>query len=157
MTSSAKGLSDFVAEATEILETLNRDLSILDQRRGERLDPGLVNGIFRSSHSLKGLAAMFGEQRIAQLAHHTEDLLDRLRLGRLDLTNLVVDALLESFDAFQVVLRETERRSTGSIWTLRCAACSPNTRNTGYSRIFGRGWRYGRSAPYSPSPTSIRG
>ncbi|HYR56045.1 MAG TPA: Hpt domain-containing protein, partial [Myxococcaceae bacterium] len=110
MTSSAKGLSDFVAEATEILETLNRDLSILDQRRGERLDPGLVNGIFRSSHSLKGLAAMFGEQRIAQLAHHTEDLLDRLRLGRLDLTNLVVDALLESFDAFQVVLRETERR-----------------------------------------------
>jgi two-component system chemotaxis sensor kinase CheA len=122
VTSSAKGLSDFVAEATEILDALNRDLSILDQRRGERLDPGLVNGIFRSSHSLKGLAAMFGEHRIAQLAHHTEDLLDRLRLGRLDLTNPVVDALLESFDAFQVVLGETERQEHSPDATERAQA-----------------------------------
>jgi len=122
VTSSPKGLSDFVAEATEILDALNRDLSILDQRRGEPLDPGLVNGIFRSSHSLKGLAAMFGEQRIAQLAHHTEDLLDRLRLGRLDLTDPVVDALLESFDAFQVVLRETERQEHSPDATQRAQA-----------------------------------
>jgi two-component system chemotaxis sensor kinase CheA len=122
VTSSAKGLSDFVAEATEILDTLNRDLSVLDQRRGERLDPGLVNGIFRSAHSLKGLAAMFGEQRIAQLAHHTEDLLDRLRLGRLDLTDPVVDALLESCDAFQLVLGETERGEHSQDATQRAQA-----------------------------------
>ena len=124
MTTSTKGLSDFVAEATEILDALSRDLAILDRRRGERLEPDLVNGIFRSAHSLKGLAAMFGEQRIAQLAHQTEDLLDRLRLGRIELTERVVDALIESFDAFQVVLAETSRRERSAEATQRAEAVS---------------------------------
>jgi two-component system chemotaxis sensor kinase CheA len=124
VTSSAKGLSDFVAEATEILDALSRDLAILDRRRGERLEPDLVNGVFRSAHSLKGLAAMFGEQRIAQLAHGTEDLLDRLRLGRLELTDKVVDALIEAFDAFQLVLGETARRERSEDATRRAEAVS---------------------------------
>ena len=124
MTTSTKGLSDFVAEATEILDALSRDLAILDRRRGERLEPDLVNGIFRSAHSLKGLAAMFGEQRIAQLAHQTEDLLDRLRLGRIELTEKVVDALIESFDTFQVVLAETSRRERSAVATERAEAVS---------------------------------
>ncbi len=109
MTGSSKGLSDFVAEAAEILDSLNRDLAILDRSVGKRLQPDLLNGIFRSAHSLKGLASMFGEQRIAQLAHGMEDLLDRLRLGRLQMTDEVVDALIESLDTFQVVLGETAR------------------------------------------------
>jgi len=124
VTTSTKGLSDFVAEATEILDALSRDLAILDRRRGERLEPDLVNGIFRSAHSLKGLAAMFGEQRIAQLAHQTEDLLDRLRLGRIELTEKVVDALIESFDTFQVVLAETSRRERSAVATERAEAVS---------------------------------
>ena len=124
MTTSTKGLSDFVAEATEILDALSRDLAILDRRRGERLEPDLVNGIFRSAHSLKGLAAMFGEQRLAQLAHQTEDLLDRLRLGRIELTEKVVDALIESFDAFQIVLAETSRRQRSAEATERAEAVS---------------------------------
>jgi len=109
VTGSSKGLSDFVAEAAEILDSLNRDLAILDRNIGQRLPPDLLNGIFRSAHSLKGLASMFGEQRIAQLAHGMEDLLDRLRLGRLEMTDEVVDALIESLDTFQVVLAETGR------------------------------------------------
>jgi two-component system chemotaxis sensor kinase CheA len=109
VTGSSKGLSDFVAEAAEILDSLNRDLAILDRSVGKRLQPDLLNAIFRSAHSLKGLASMFGEQRIAQLAHGVEDLLDRLRLGRLEMTDEVVDALIESLDTFQVVLAETGR------------------------------------------------
>ncbi len=124
MSASNKGLSDFVAEATEVLDALGRDLAILDRRRGERVEPDLVNGIFRSAHSLKGLAAMFGEQRIAQLAHQTEDLLDRLRLGRLELSGKVVDALIESYDALQTVLAETARREHSHGATQRAEAAS---------------------------------
>jgi two-component system chemotaxis sensor kinase CheA len=124
VTSPPKGLSDFVAEAAEILDALSRDLATIDRRRGQRIEPELVNGIFRSAHSLKGLAAMSGEQRIAQLAHHTEDLLDRLRLGRLELTDKVVDALLESLDAFQAVLGEAARRERTEDATARAEAVS---------------------------------
>lgn len=109
MSTSAKGRSEFVAEATEILETLGRDLLVLDKGRGQGSNPALVNGIFRAAHSLKGLASMFGEQRIAQLAHQSEDLLDRLRLGRLQLTDQVLDALIESLDVLQSLLGETAK------------------------------------------------
>ncbi len=109
MTTPAKGRSEFVGEATEILDAIGRDLLVLDKNRSERLDPDLVNGIFRGAHSLKGLASMFGEQRIAQLAHLGEDLLDRLRLGRLQLTDEVLGALIESVDVLQSLLEETAR------------------------------------------------
>jgi two-component system chemotaxis sensor kinase CheA len=98
-----------VAEATEILDTLGRDLLVLDKGRGQGMDPDLVNGIFRAAHSLKGLASMFGELRIALLAHQTEDLLDRLRLGRLRISDQVLDALIESVDVLQSLLGEAAR------------------------------------------------
>jgi len=122
VTGSSKGLSDFVAEAAEILDSLNRDLAILDRSIGQPLQPDLLNGIFRSAHSLKGLASMFGEHRIAQLAHGMEDLLDRLRLGRLEMTDEVVDALIESLDTFQVVLAETGRGDRSEHATVRTEA-----------------------------------
>jgi two-component system chemotaxis sensor kinase CheA len=109
VSSPGKGLSEFVAEATEILDALSRDLLTLDERRGQEADPDLVNGIFRAAHSLKGLAGMFGQDRIATLAHASEDLLDRLRLGKVELSDPVLDAMVESLDVFQALLSECAR------------------------------------------------
>jgi two-component system, chemotaxis family, sensor kinase CheA len=109
VSASGKALSEFVAEATEILEALSRDLLVLDQRRGQDPDPELVNGIFRGAHSLKGLSALFGQERVARLAHRAEDLLDRLRMGRQALDDEVLDALIESVDVFQALLAESSR------------------------------------------------
>jgi two-component system chemotaxis sensor kinase CheA len=109
LTPPSKGLSEFVAEATEILDVLSNDLLTLDERRGEDVDPELVNGIFRAAHSLKGLSGMFGQDRLAQLAHHAEDLLDRLRLGKVALEDRVLDALIASLDVFGALLGEAAR------------------------------------------------
>jgi two-component system chemotaxis sensor kinase CheA len=109
VSTSSKGLADFIAEATEILEQLGRDLLQLDNHRGQEADPELVNAIFRGAHSLKGLSGMFGQDGIAKLAHTAEDLLDRLRLGKVSLTDEVLDALIESLDAFQGLLTEASR------------------------------------------------
>ncbi|MCA9503321.1 MAG: chemotaxis protein CheA [Myxococcales bacterium] len=86
---------EFVAEAEEILERMTGDLSLLDEQRreGGEVDPDLVNRVFRSAHSLKGLAGMFGLDAISQLAHHLEDILDGLRLGRIPLESPAVDLL----------------------------------------------------------------
>ena len=101
-----RALSEFIAEANEILEALGRDLLILDERRGKEPDPDLVNGVFRAAHSLKGLSGMFGQDAIAKLAHQSEDLLDALRLGRVALDDTLLDALIETLDLLNALLAE---------------------------------------------------
>ncbi len=88
---------EFISEAEGILERTFEDLSELQERRygGGEVDPDLVNGIFRSVHSLKGLAGLFGMDAINDLAHHLEDILDGLRLGRISLGSPVIGLLDE--------------------------------------------------------------
>ncbi|MFL5345193.1 MAG: chemotaxis protein CheA [Hyalangium sp.] len=119
MNPGGKALAEFVAEATEILDTLNRDLLTLDERRGQEVDPELINGIFRAAHSLKGLAGLFGQDRIARMAHGMEDLLDRLRLGKLVLDDSVLDSLVESLDILQALLVDASRGESSSTQSAR--------------------------------------
>lgn len=114
MNQGGKALAEFVAEATEILDTLNKDLLTLDERRGQEVDPDLINGIFRAAHSLKGLAGLFGQDRIARLAHGMEDLLDRLRLGKLVLDDTTLDSLVEALDVLQSLLVDASRGEAAS-------------------------------------------
>ncbi|RKG90618.1 chemotaxis protein CheA [Corallococcus terminator] len=122
MTPGGKALAEFVAEATEILDALGRDLLALDEARDQEADPEHINGIFRAAHSLKGLSGLFGQERITQLAHAAEDLLDRLRLGRLTLDDQVLDALVDALDTFQSLLGETSRGEEGEDLTRRTRA-----------------------------------
>ncbi len=122
MSQGGKALSEFVAEATEILDTLNKDLLTLDERRGQEPDPDLINGIFRAAHSLKGLAGLFGQDRIARLAHGMEDLLDRLRLGKLVLDDTTLDSLVEALDVLQALLVDASRGESSSAQSARVEA-----------------------------------
>ena len=122
MTPGGKALAEFVAEATEILDALGRDLLALDEARGQEADPEHINGIFRAAHSLKGLSGLFGQERISQLAHAAEDLLDRLRLGRLTLDDKVLDTLVDALDTFQALLGEASRSEEGAELTQRTRA-----------------------------------
>ncbi len=81
---SAKARREFVSEVEEILERMRDDLARLAEQAdaGRGSDPEIVNGLFRSAHSLKGLSGMFGLDGMSELAHHLEDVLDGLRMGR---------------------------------------------------------------------------
>lgn len=101
-----KAVKDFLAEADEILDQLSLDLVALsDCADGGECSPDLVNSVFRAAHSLKGLAGMFGFTEIAELGHHLENLLDALRLGRVDLDQKVVSALFESTELLSILVR----------------------------------------------------
>ncbi len=97
---------EFLAEAEELVEALSRDLLLLDEarRRMERTDPARINEIFRSVHTLKGIAGMFGYKHVGVVAHALEDLLDDLRLGRIPLTDALLDVLFDSVERFQRLL-----------------------------------------------------
>jgi len=93
--SKKKDLRAFVSEAEGILESLLEDLSVLQDQGSldSPFDPDLVNRIFRSAHSLKGLAGMFEMEAMGRLAHHLEDILDGFRLGRVNADSPVIKLL----------------------------------------------------------------
>jgi two-component system chemotaxis sensor kinase CheA len=96
-----KAREEFLSEAQEIVETLSRNLLELDASvRSGSADPGLVNEAFRAVHTLKGLAGLFGAQRLGHLSHRLEDLLDDLRLGRMALVPEVLDVLFLAVEAY---------------------------------------------------------
>jgi two-component system chemotaxis sensor kinase CheA len=106
-----KALQEFLSEATEIVETLNRDLLILDEGREKgAFDPDVLNDAFRAVHSLKGLSGLFGVARMTNLSHNLENLLDSLRLGRIELQPATLDLLFESVGLFNRIIAETAGR-----------------------------------------------
>ncbi|MGV3619496.1 MAG: chemotaxis protein CheA [Archangium sp.] len=115
-----KALSEFIAEANEILETLGRELLALEEAGSSEPDPDRLNAVFRAAHSLKGLSAMFGLDSISKLAHRAEDLLDALRLGKTPLTPALLDALGQTVDVLQNMLGEASRGEDSA--DLRAAA-----------------------------------
>jgi two-component system chemotaxis sensor kinase CheA len=56
-------------------------------------------------HTLKGLAGLFGAIRLGAFSHRLEDLLDDLRLGRMDLRPEVLDVLFSTVDAYGRILQ----------------------------------------------------
>jgi two-component system, chemotaxis family, sensor kinase CheA len=91
---SSRAIRDFLGEAEEIIEKLNHDLLLLaDSADKGANDPELVNSIFRGAHSIKGLSGMFGFDDISELAHHAENLLDSMRLGKVPLSPSLVEIL----------------------------------------------------------------
>jgi two-component system, chemotaxis family, sensor kinase CheA len=107
-----KAVKDFLAEADEILDQLSLDLVALsDCADGGECNPDLVNSVFRAAHSLKGLAGMFGFTEIAELGHHLENLLDALRLGKVELDQSVVSALFEATELLGILVRNAGEQS----------------------------------------------
>lgn len=88
---------EFTSEAEELLDTLSRDL-VEFESQGQNVRPELVNKIFREVHSLKGLAGMLGFTDISELSHSLEDMLDRLRMGKIPISKELIDLLFDSVD-----------------------------------------------------------
>jgi two-component system, chemotaxis family, sensor kinase CheA len=100
-----KAREEFFSEAHEIIEGLSRDLLQLDSSRGKGpVDPELVNNIFRAVHTLKGLAGLFGAARMSALSHELENVLDDLRLGKIELTQAALDLLFRGVTIYGRIL-----------------------------------------------------
>ncbi len=91
----------FFEEAGENLDNMEQLLLNLDI---ENPDDEQMNAIFRCAHSIKGGAATFGFNDVAELTHQMETLLDKLRRHELAPTSQMVDVLLQSGDALRAQL-----------------------------------------------------
>ena len=88
----------FLEESKEHLQTLNRCLLDLEN------DPqnlGLLDEIFRSAHTIKGMSATMGFAPIAELTHEMENILDMLRKSQLVADHDIVDTLFTCIDTLE--------------------------------------------------------
>jgi two-component system, chemotaxis family, sensor kinase CheA len=100
-----KAREEFFSEAQEIIESLSKNLLALDAAQKSGVDdPSLINEAFRSVHTLKGLAGLFGATKMGALSHRLEDVLDDLRLGRMALDAGVLDVLFEAVEVYGGIL-----------------------------------------------------
>src|SRR5690606_20985080 len=99
--------SEFISEAQEIIETFSRQLLEIEGqvKDGDDYDPDLLNGAFRSVHTLKGLSSLSGVNEIVEFSHKLENTLDALRLGKLPLNERALNLLFESIELFNKLLQ----------------------------------------------------
>jgi two-component system chemotaxis sensor kinase CheA len=94
-------LQDFIVETTELLEGLDEDLVALEK---SPKDADLLNKVFRAFHTIKGSSSFLGFDKITQLTHKLEDLLNSLRRFDLELTPSIMDAILLSVDKLKTMV-----------------------------------------------------
>ena len=98
-------LGDFLDESGQLLDRLNEDLLQLDEwvrslaeDHTQQCDDELMNNMFRSAHSLKGLSAMLGLGDINGLTHKVENVFDAARKDELTIHGDVVELMFQAVD-----------------------------------------------------------
>jgi len=99
----------FFEESQEHLEELEQWLLALDL---ENPDSEMLNSIFRAAHSIKGSSGIFGFDALTSVTHVMENLLDRMRQGRMQADASMVDLLLESVDFLKQLLAAYRNEDT---------------------------------------------
>ncbi|HEY0016227.1 MAG TPA: chemotaxis protein CheA [Longimicrobium sp.] len=88
----------FLSESREHVSAINHLLLTLE---GDPRSRDAVEGLFRAVHTIKGMSATMGYRAVADLAHEMEDLLDRVRQGRMTADAPLIDTLFAACDALE--------------------------------------------------------
>lgn len=94
-------LEIFIDETKEHLQSLNEQLLILEK---EPENEDTINEIFRSAHSLKGMAGTMGYKRMQRLTHDMENVFSEIRAGKMKVKAELVDVLFKGLDALESYL-----------------------------------------------------
>ena len=98
-------IADYLGEAHDYLEQLNRILLALSEQEGS-WPKEQVNELFRSAHSLKGLSACFGYERTNKVTHQLETLMSSVRDGKITPTAPVVRVMFDAIDLVTTLTSE---------------------------------------------------
>ena len=98
-------LDDYYAECDEHLVSIRRALvNLEDEVDAQAVDRAVLDSLFRSFHTLKGISGMVGLAAAEQLAHHLESYLRLLREGTVNLSESGYGALVEGVSLLEEVI-----------------------------------------------------
>ncbi|GGK13608.1 chemotaxis protein CheA [Caldalkalibacillus thermarum] len=123
-----KYLDAFIDEATQHLQAVNENLLLLEK---EPDNVALVQEIFRSAHTLKGMAATMGFEDVADLTHHLENVLDQVRNGQLQVNTPMLDTLFSAVDTLEQMIEAIMKQEE--------SGANPGQIISALSRILDRG------------------
>ncbi len=102
----------FLAEVDEHLQALDDVLLRLD--KGET-DPDLVQTVFRSAHTIKGMSGMIGHQRMTNMTHAMETALDGVRKNEIQISKQLINTCLEAVDHLRMLRNEVSSSETSDV------------------------------------------
>ena len=114
-------IEGFTEESREHLTSVRHNLLLLEESLSgsnsaerARVRVNTLSELFRSFHTIKGLAGMVGLSSVANLAHALETVLQLLQQGRLEITSRVVDRLLTATRTLESLVRAVEEDPTAA-------------------------------------------
>ena len=90
-----QSFDDVWAECEDLFGQARQTLATLKEPQPAHVVQASVNALFRTTHTLKGMAGMLGYPVFSKAAHRLEDIFDLMRKGRLRST----DSLIETLEA----------------------------------------------------------
>jgi two-component system, chemotaxis family, sensor kinase CheA len=103
-------IGEFMTEANEHVVNAEAALLTLEQRPD---DAAAVNTVFRAFHTVKGVSSMLGMTALAELAHHAESLLARIRDGEIQCTGVYANLCLRGIDLLKETLNAVSAQLHG--------------------------------------------
>ncbi|KRF68177.1 chemotaxis protein CheA [Bacillus sp. Soil768D1] len=94
-------LEVFIEESKEHLQTCSEQLLVLEKNPE---DLSIVNEIFRSAHTLKGMSATMGYEDLANLTHKMENVLGAIRNSQIILTPELFDVIFLAVDDLEAIV-----------------------------------------------------
>jgi len=95
--------NDFINEVSELLRQVEQDCLEIEKDLESK---ELLDSLFRSFHTIKGLAGFIEESTTHEIAHSTESILDKLRKGNATVNSSVIDLILLSSDLIKTVCQK---------------------------------------------------
>ncbi|MGB9679867.1 MAG: Hpt domain-containing protein, partial [Thermoanaerobacteraceae bacterium] len=91
----------FIEETQEHLENLNSNLLLLEK---DTDNIKVIDEIFRSAHTLKGMAATMGFESMTKVAHKMEDILHDVKNNKLKINSRIMDVIFKCVDTLGEML-----------------------------------------------------
>lgn len=102
-------LPTFIAESRELLGDMETALLSLED---EPRNVDGINAIFRTAHTIKGSAGLFGLDNIVRFTHVVESVLDKVRGGEIEITPSLISLLLGCCDHMGELISMVEESSS---------------------------------------------
>lgn len=100
----------FLDESQEHIQSINTQLLKLEQSGGA----DVVQEIFRSAHTLKGMSSTMGYERVANLTHEMESALDLVRAGKKESNQLLLDTMFIAMEQMEDMIADIENGGQGA-------------------------------------------
>ena len=94
-------LQMFFDESAEYLQQLNENVLLLEEHPE---DEEIINAVFRAAHSVKGMSATMGYERLTDLTHRMESILAKVRNKEMTINEFIIDTLFSGLDYIKLLL-----------------------------------------------------